>query len=133
MLFRSNSLSVAEFVSIFALANALIQDNKTSRFSILTLFHSITHFFGQRNESKNEYNNAGSDKRLHNLVPLSFEEPLQRLLLAAFFFTALLPLPLHDPRERGRDKYDYHSIDNQCHACDLTDLFPERKRLLSVD
>src|SRR5207244_1552670 len=43
------------------------------------------------------------------------------------------PLSLDDRRERGRDKYDYHSIDNQYHACDLTDLPTERKRLLSVD
>src|SRR5258708_4783482 len=64
---------------------------------------------------------------------LSIRVPEARII--SFFATSfvLLPLSLHDRRERGRDTYDYHSIDNQCHACDLTDLPTERKRLLSVD
>src|SRR5437879_3597464 len=48
-------------------------------------------------------------------------------------FDFLLPLPLHDRRECGRDTYDDHSIDHQCHACELADLPPEMKRLCTVD
>src|SRR5947207_457367 len=44
-----------------------------------------------------------------------------------------MPLSLHDRRECGGYKQDYHPIDNQRHASDLTDLLTERKRLLSVD
>ena len=64
---------------------------------------------------------------------IDFDSFRMGLVVALLYLIALLPLSLHDPRERGRDKYDYHSIDNQRYACDLTDLFPERKRLLSVD
>jgi len=33
---------------MFAFADATMQDNKTARFSILTLFHSIAFFFAQK-------------------------------------------------------------------------------------
>src|SRR5450759_3051380 len=70
----------------------------------------------------------------HSLVLCSFQ---QFFVSSAYCFVVIDrihdTLSLHDRRERGRDKYDYHSIDNQCHSCDLTDLSTDRERLLSVD